>query len=235
MQNGNIVLVHAARGRLGKEASQLFGRYIIALTFAAAFERLSVPRSEWNPAYLIVDEAADFFDEQIETMLDSVRKFRLGLTFAHQRIEGQVSEAMRSALSANTSIKYAGGVGARDASYMAKDMFCDPEFIMAQKKTAAATNFACYVRGYTDRAVSLSIPLGVLGKQPKMTEAAHRLLRLANAQRLRSTPPPQPQPTQPRPQSPVTASEATVASPPRPGAIDPDAGSHTDAATKWGR
>lgn len=234
MQNGNIVLVHAARGRLGKEASQLFGRYIIALTFAAAFERLSVPQSQWNPAYLIVDEAADFFDEQIEAMLDSVRKFRLGLTFAHQRIEGQVSEAMRSALSANTSIKYAGGVGARDASFMAKDMFCDPDFIMAQKKTAAATNFACYVRGYTDRAVSLSVPLRVLGKHPKMTEAAYKLLRSANAQRLRSTPPLRPQPTQPRPQSPPAPTDAPAASPSRPAAIDPDAGSHTEAATKWG-
>jgi hypothetical protein len=234
MQSGSIVLVHAARGRLGKEASQLFGRYIIALTFAAAFERLSVPQSQWNPAYLIVDEAADFFDEQIETMLDSVRKFRLGLTFAHQRIEGQVSEAMRSALSANTSIKYAGGVGARDAAFMAKDMACDPAFIIGQRKTASATNFACYVRGYTARAVSLSVPLGVLGKQPKMTEAAHRLLRAANAQRLRSTAPAQPQPAQPRPKPPPAVTEGTAASPPRPAATDPDTGSHTDAATKWG-
>ena len=141
---------------------------------------------------------------------------------------------MRSALSANTSIKYAGGVAARDATFMAKDMFCGPEFILEQRKTAAATSFACHVRGYTDRAVSLSIPLGVLGKQPKMTEAAHRLLRSANAQRLRSTPPPRPQPTQQRPQTPPATTEATVAPPPQPAAIDPDAGSHTDAATKWG-
>jgi hypothetical protein len=135
---------------------------------------------------------------------------------------------------------------------MAKDMFCEPEFIMGQRKTQTHTNFACYVRGYTDRAVSLSLPLGGLAKEPKMSESAHRLLRLRNGQRLnaampqpiqpnspRPHPVPSPPPATPVPPTPHAAQKpaplmSSVSPPPKPTAIDPDAGSHTEAATKWG-
>ena len=101
---------------------------------------------------------------------------------------------MRSALAANTSIKYAAGVSAQDAHFMAKDMYCDPSFIMAQRKTGDQTEFACLVRNLTPHAISLTVPLSRLSAEPRMTDAAHERLLARNRERV--SVPPARQPTQ---------------------------------------
>ena len=62
MQSRKTVLVNTSKALLKTDASALFGRYMIALTLNAAFERVAVPEHDRVPAYLIIDEAADYFD-----------------------------------------------------------------------------------------------------------------------------------------------------------------------------
>ena len=68
MQSGSIVLVNTSKALLKTDASALFGRYMIARVIAAAFERIAIPAQQRNPAFLIVDEAAEYFDESLETL-----------------------------------------------------------------------------------------------------------------------------------------------------------------------
>ena len=169
---------------------------------------------------------------------------------AHQQIEGQLSLALRSTFASNTSIKYAGGVSGHDAAVMAKDMRCDPEFILGQRKTTGVTHFACYVRGFTEHPVSIALELAAIDKQPKMSPAALATLIARNRAALSATPQQPPTPTtavadQPEPPT-QPASEAAIAEDATPAessppatttaadASDPDTGSHTVAATKWG-
>jgi hypothetical protein len=126
-----------------------------------------------KPAFLIVDEAAEYFDDNLETLLSQARKFRVGVVFAHQHLD-QLTPDLRSAVAANTSIKLAAGVSDKDARALASDMRTSAEFIASMKKRAKSTEFACYVRNYTENAVRLEIPFGALEKAPKMTEEAHR-------------------------------------------------------------
>src|SRR5205085_6122 len=112
IQSGKVVLINTSKALLKSDASALFGRYMIALAMMAAFERVAV--AQHKPAYLIIDEAAEYFDENLERLLTQARKFNLGVLFAHQHID-QLSPALRSAVAANTSIKLAGGVSDRDA------------------------------------------------------------------------------------------------------------------------
>src|SRR5262249_31101871 len=63
LQNGSIVLINTSKALLKTEASALFGRYMIARVISAAFERIALSSAARNPAFLIVDEAGEYFDE----------------------------------------------------------------------------------------------------------------------------------------------------------------------------
>lgn len=169
MQEGKVVLVNTSKALLKADASALFGRYMIALTMKAAFERVAV--SVRTPAFLIVDEAAEYFDETLETLLSQARKFNLGALFAHQHLD-QLSPALRSSVAANTTIKLAGGVSDRDARAISSDMRTSAEFIASMRKHAHSTEFACYVRNMTANAVRLRIPFGTIEAQETMSARA---------------------------------------------------------------
>jgi hypothetical protein len=168
IQAGKIVLINTSKALLKTDASALFGRYMIALTIRAAFERVAV--AERKAAFLIVDEAAEYFDESLETLLSQARKFKLGVLFAHQHLD-QLSTALRSSVAANTSIKLAGGVSERDARSLAPDMRTTADFVTSMKKHARSTEFACSIRNVTSNAVRLQIPFGTLEAAPRMSEA----------------------------------------------------------------
>ncbi len=117
------------------------------------------------PAMVYVDEAQDYFDRNIGLILSQARKYRVGMTMAHQYL-GQLSQGLQEAFEANTSIKLAGGVSARDARALAGQMNCDADMIQRQPKGT----FATYVRGLTDRAVPISFPFFLLEKGPKASQ-----------------------------------------------------------------
>ena len=71
MQSGKIILVNTSRLLLQDDASRLFGRYFIALALKAAYDRVAVPEQQRHPAFLIVDEAAEYFDDNIEELLST--------------------------------------------------------------------------------------------------------------------------------------------------------------------
>lgn len=182
MQNGSIVLINTSKALLKSDASALFGRYMIARVIAAAFERIALSRDERNPAFMIVDEAAEYFDENLEMLLAQARKYNVGVLFAHQHLD-QLSPSLRAAAAANTSIKLAGGISDRDARMLASDMRTTPDFIADMRKHGRSTEFACFVRNVTSNAVRLEVPFGALEASPTLSPAEHTLLRLTNRDR----------------------------------------------------
>ncbi|MGP8261421.1 MAG: type IV secretion system DNA-binding domain-containing protein [Rhodoblastus sp.] len=227
LQNrGSVIVVNTSESVLKQDASTLFGRYIIARTMAAAFERASIPQEKRRPTFLIIDEAAPYFDDTFDKLLTRVRQFKLGVCVAFQHME-QASEKLRSSIASNTSVKMAGGLGYADSRWLARDMETTPEFLKAQRRDSAEppqwTQLACYVRNFTSQAVSLTIPFFVLEHMPQMTSAEHRALLERNRMRV-SSPPRLPEPAQ----SPVAAGEAAPPAPP------PRAQKHDDdAAAQW--
>ena len=178
LNRGAIVLINTSEALL-KEGSATFGRYIIARVMAAAFERVPILPEDRRFAFLIVDEAAPYFDETFEKLLNRVRQFKLGVVIAFQNLE-QASEKLRSTIASSTAVKYAGGTGYTDSRWLAREMRVDPEFVLAQKRDGARppqwTQFACYLRNFTDRAVSLTVPFYALENMPKMSDEEHAQL-----------------------------------------------------------
>jgi hypothetical protein len=182
LNNGGIVLVDTAKDFL-KGASAHFGRIFISLALQAILERAAIPEHQRRPTFLVVDEAAAYFDSNIDDFLTEARKYKCGCVFAHQFLD-QASSALRASLAANTSIKFASGVSTGDARALASDMRATSEFILGQSRL----HFAAHVRGVTPSAVSIPVPVGRLERQPRLSDAAYERLRQRNRARV-SLPP----------------------------------------------
>lgn len=165
MNAGKLILINTSKSLLKEQGTEIFGRFFIALIAQAAQERATLKDDDRLPAMVYIDEAQDYFDANISIILSQARKYKVGMIMAHQYL-GQLAGGLQEAFEANTSIKLAGGVSARDARSLAGQMSCDPELIQRQPKGT----FATYVRGLTDQAVPISFPFFVLEKGPK----AHR-------------------------------------------------------------
>ncbi len=178
LNDGKIVLVNTAKDFL-KGGSSILGRYFIALTLQAALERAAIPEGQRRPAFLYIDEAAEYFDNNIDNLLNQARKYKLGMVMAHQYLD-QLAGGLRASIASNTSIKFAGGVSDRDARSVAPDMRTTPTFILERHKGAKETHFACYLRNVTPSALSLAVPFGTMEKEPTMSEEAYCTLLDAN-------------------------------------------------------
>jgi hypothetical protein len=182
LNDGKIVLVNTAKDFL-KGGSSILGRYFIALTLQAALERAAIPEHKRRPAFLYVDEAAEYFDNNIDDLLNQARKYKLGMVMAHQYLD-QLGGGLRASIASNTSVKFAGGVSDRDARSMAPDMRTTPTFILEQRKETTQTHFACYLRNVTPSALSLAVPFATMENEPTMSDAAYRRLIDDNRRRV---------------------------------------------------
>ena len=186
MNDGNVILVSTAKDLLKQEGSQLLGRFFIGLIAQAALERSTLPEDERTPTMVYVDEAQEYFDDTIETILNQARKYKVGLTLAHQTLD-QLSPRLRAALLSNTSMKCVGGVSAKDARGIADELHTTSEFIESMRRRAGHTEFAVWLKHLTPAAIRLTAPLGFLESQPLATEEAFEALMAANRNRYCGT------------------------------------------------
>ena len=105
----------------------------------------AIPEERRRSTFVYIDEAHEYFDNTIDEMLNQARKFRVGMVLAHQNLD-QLSERLRATIMASTSIKFAGGVSARDASAFAREMRCEPDFVQGMRKQTGTAQFACWVK-----------------------------------------------------------------------------------------
>ncbi|TAJ36870.1 MAG: hypothetical protein EPO55_20305 [Reyranella sp.] len=182
LQEGRIVFINTAKDLLKDEGAAILGRFFIALIAQAAMRRATIPAHERRPCFFYVDEAADYVDERIGSLLNQARKYKVGMTLAHQNLD-QLSATLRASFASSTSIKLVGGVSTKDAAAFASEMHTDADFIRAQRKRKAETSFACYVRNVTPQALGITVPLGTVEQLPTMTAADQEALRVANRKR----------------------------------------------------
>lgn len=218
---GKIVLINTAKDLLKTEGSALLGRFFIAMLAQATLERSVLPEWHRTPTQLYVDEAQEYFDDNIDTLLSQARKYRVGITAAHQTLD-QLSPRLRAAFLANTSLKCAGGVSARDARALASELHTSAEFIEGMRRRPERSEFAVWLKHRTPRALRLDVPLGFLERQPTLSEEEYDDLIGRNRERYCGTldtvlsfdvvPPP----AAPPPTPPQSAEPAPIVAPPPP-------------------
>jgi hypothetical protein len=182
MNRGSVILVNTAKEHLKQEGCSIFGRFLIALIAQATQERAAIPERRRLPTFVYIDEAQDYFDTGVESLVSQGRKYNVGLILAHQNL-GQFPRALRDSAMASTAIKYAGGLSDKDAGDLAGEMRTTPEFLLGLKKTPRETRFGLFAKDLTDTATVRTVPLGVLERQPRLTQVEYEALLTQNRER----------------------------------------------------
>jgi len=198
LNKGAIILIDTDKGFLGAKNSAYLGRIATTLILQAILERDASGKPE-REVFMYVDEAGEYFDRSIDKFLTEARKQRAGITLAHQFF-GQMSQELRSSVAANTATKYAGGLSAADARTAAADMRTTPEFLLEQQRLT----FACHVRNVTKSPTTVTAQIGLLEKEPQVSDVDYEAFRKRNADRLKAkqpkAPPPKQEPQEPEPE-----------------------------------
>jgi hypothetical protein len=121
LDDGKVLLVNLSKGRLGDDASGLLGSLLVTSLQLAAMSRADLPEHQRRPFFLYVDEFQNFATDSFATILSEARKYRLGLTLAHQYLD-QLDDATRSAVFGNIGTMVSFQVGADDAEGVAEQL-----------------------------------------------------------------------------------------------------------------
>ncbi|MHB9010612.1 MAG: type IV secretory system conjugative DNA transfer family protein [Ignavibacteriaceae bacterium] len=120
MDEGKILIVNLAKGKIGEDSSSLLGAMLVTEIYLAALWRARIAETERRPFYLYVDEFHSFLTIAFADILSEARKYGLNLVLAHQYI-AQLHEKVRDAIFGNVGTMISFRVGVDDAAYLAKE------------------------------------------------------------------------------------------------------------------
>lgn len=145
MDNKKILLVNLSKGRLGEINSNLIGMIIVGKILMAALSRVDDITKGFPPFYLYIDEFQNVTTNSISSILSEARKYKLGLTIAHQFI-AQIDEGIRDAVFGNVGSIASFRVGTEDAEFLAKQF----EPVFTANDIANIENRNAYVKLLSD-------------------------------------------------------------------------------------
>ena len=117
MDEGKILLVNLAKGKIGEENSSFLGLVLVPKILVAAMSRQNMPQEQRRDFYLYVDEFQNFATPDFAQILSEARKYKLNLIVANQFI-GQMDEEVKNAIFGNVGTIMAFRVGVTDANYL---------------------------------------------------------------------------------------------------------------------
>lgn len=119
MDEKKILLVNLSKGSLGEINSNLIGMIVVGKILMAALSRADGLTEDFPPFYLHIDEFQNVTTDSISSILSEARKYKLGLTVAHQYI-AQLEEGIRDSIFGNVGSIAAFRVGSEDANFLEK-------------------------------------------------------------------------------------------------------------------
>jgi hypothetical protein len=149
MDQGKILLVNLAKGRIGEDTASLLGAMLVTKIGLAALGRTEVLEQDRRDFYLYVDEFPSFTTTSFAGMLAEMRKYRVGLILAHQYLS-QVDEPIRDAILGNAGTVVSFRIGLNDAELLEREFF--PEFRASD--LVNLPNYHIYLRMMIDGVVS---------------------------------------------------------------------------------
>ncbi len=117
MDEGKILIVNVAKGKIGEENSNFLGLVLVPKILIAAMSRSDTPEDQRKDFYLYVDEFQNFATPDFATILSEARKYRLSLTVANQFV-GQMEEEIKNAVFGNVGTLISFNIGVTDANFL---------------------------------------------------------------------------------------------------------------------
>lgn len=119
MDERKILLINLSKGRLGEINANLIGMIFVGKILMAALSRVDDPTMSFPPFYLHIDEFQNVSTNSISSILSEARKYKLGLSVAHQFI-AQLDAGIRDAVFGNVGSIVSFRVGNEDAQVLEK-------------------------------------------------------------------------------------------------------------------
>lgn len=120
MDQKSILIANLAKGRLGEEAANLLGSFIVSGLQQAAMARASQPEEKRLDFYLYIDEFQNFTTDAFAGALSEIRKYRLSFILANQYL-GQLTDNIRDSVLANIGTLVLFRLGTDDAETFGKE------------------------------------------------------------------------------------------------------------------
>ena len=117
MDEGKIVLVNLAKGKIGEDVAALLGAMLVSRMGLAALSRTDMPEKNRRDFYIYLDEFQSFTTLSLANMLSELRKYRVGLILAHQYLS-QLDLQVRDAILGNVGTMIAFRLGLADADIL---------------------------------------------------------------------------------------------------------------------
>ncbi len=178
LNRGSVILVDTAKDFL-RTFTPYFGRLFISLVLQAVMERVVIPEAERKPTFLVIDEAHEYFDENIDDLLIEARKYKVGCILAHQFFD-QTTTYLRSSLASSTATKLASRLSVADARFLAPNMRTAPDTLLSMPRLT----FACYIRDATPEAVQVPVEAGKLEAQERLDDDEYAAFLDRNRERV---------------------------------------------------
>jgi type IV secretory pathway TraG/TraD family ATPase VirD4 len=150
MDEGQVLLVNLAKGRIGEDSSSLLGGLLVTTIGLAGYSRADVDPARRRDFFVYVDEFQSFTTLAMANMLSEMRKYRLGFTVAHQYLH-QLEPDVRHAVLGNTGTIISFRVGAEDAPYLSRE-FAD---VFSETDLVQLPNHHVYLKLMIDGAPSM--------------------------------------------------------------------------------
>jgi type IV secretory pathway TraG/TraD family ATPase VirD4 len=141
MDEGKVLLVNLAKGRIGDDSSSLLGGLLVTTLGLAAYTRADSAPETRRDFYIYIDEFQSFTTLALANMLSEMRKYRVGFTIAHQYLH-QLEPDIRHAVLGNAGTLISFRVGAEDAPYLAREF----EGRFEQSDLMRLENYHIYLR-----------------------------------------------------------------------------------------
>jgi type IV secretory pathway TraG/TraD family ATPase VirD4 len=120
MDDGKILLVNLAKGKIGEDSSSLLGALLVTTIGLAGYSRADISSVQRRDFFIYIDEFGSFTTLALANMLSEMRKYRLGFTVAAQYLQS-LEPAIRHGLLGNVGTLISFRVGVEDASYLARE------------------------------------------------------------------------------------------------------------------
>lgn len=149
MDDGKILLVNLAKGKIGEDTAALLGSMLVTKMGLAALSRANIEERKRRDFYLYVDEFPTFTTTSFASMLAEMRKYRLNMILAQQHLS-QIDEQVRDAIFGNVGTLIAFRVGASDAELLEKEF----QFEFTADDLVNLPNYHIYLRLMIDGVMS---------------------------------------------------------------------------------
>ncbi len=149
IDEGKILLVNLAKGRIGEDMAALFGSLLVSSLGLAGLSRADQPEESRRDFYLYLDEFHTFTTLSLASLLPELRKYHVGLVLAHQHLS-QLDLQVRDAILGNAGTIISFRLGLGDAEVLEKEFY--PVF--SAHDLINLPNFHIYLKLMIDGVVS---------------------------------------------------------------------------------